>query len=157
MRIGHGYDIHRLVPGRKLILGGVTVPHALGLEGHSDADCLLHAVTDALLGAAGLPDIGQLFSDTDPRYKDADSQVLLKEAYHRVRQAGWKAVNIDATVVAQSPKLAPYIPQMRHTIAELLTLTPDAVGLKAKTHEHLGALGREKGIAAWAVCLLEKA
>lgn len=156
MRIGHGYDIHRLVKDRKLILGGVLIPYALGLEGHSDADCVLHALTDALLGASALGDIGQLFPPTDPAYKDADSQELIQKAYAQVKQAGWRAVNVDATIVAQAPKLLPYIGDMRKNIARCLELPVGAVGLKATTHEHLGALGRKEGIATHAVCLLEK-
>ena len=155
-RVGQGYDVHRLVEGRKLILGGVEIPHATGLLGHSDADVLLHAITDALLGAVALGDIGRHFPDTDLNFKGADSRVLLREAAKRVGQAGFRLVNIDSTVIAQAPKLAPFIDAMRANIAADLDLPLDCVNVKAKTSEKLGHLGRGEGIAADAVCLLEK-
>lgn len=155
MRIGHGYDVHRLVEGRKLILGGVEVPHTLGLLGHSDADVLTHAVMDALLGAAALGDIGRHFPDTDPAYKGADSLVLLDHVMALLDQAGWQVGNVDATILAQKPKLAPYIPQMRDNLARRMKVAEDQVNVKATTEEKLGFTGSEEGIAAHAVCLLE--
>ena len=155
MRIGHGYDVHRLVAGRKLILGGVEVPHSLGLLGHSDADVLLHAIMDALLGAAALGDIGYLFPDTDPAYEGISSVLLLKTVGERISGAGYAISNIDATVIAQKPKLAPYIPAMRKVVAETLGIQEGQVNLKATTEEHLGFSGREEGIAAHAVCLID--
>ena len=155
MRIGHGYDVHRLVDGRKLILGGVEVPHSLGLLGHSDADVLLHAIMDALLGAAALGDIGHLFHDTDPAYEGISSVLLLKTVGERISGAGYAISNIDATVIAQKPKLAPYIPAMRKVVAETLGIQEGQVNLKATTEEHLGFSGREEGIAAHAVCLID--
>ena len=155
MRIGHGYDVHRLVAGRKLILGGVEVPHSLGLLGHSDADVLLHAIMDALLGAAALGDIGHLFPDTDPAYEGISSVLLLKTVGERISGAGYAISNIDATVIAQKPKLAPYIPAMRKVVAETLGIQEGQVNLKATTEEHLGFSGREEGIAAHAVCLID--
>ena len=155
MRIGYGYDAHQLQKGRDLILGGVEIPHHMGLLGHSDADVLLHAVMDALLGAAALGDIGQLFPDTDEKYKDADSLKLLWEVVGRVEQAGYKVVNIDATVCAQQPKLMPYIGEMRENIAVACGLKRSAVSVKATTEERLGFTGREEGISATAVCLIE--
>lgn len=155
MRIGHGYDVHRLVEGRKLILGGVEVPHTLGLLGHSDADVLTHAVMDALLGAAALGDIGRHFPDTDPAYKGADSLVLLDHVMALLDQAGWQVGNVDATILAQKPKLAPYIPQMRDNLARRMKAAPEQVNVKATTEEKLGFTGAEQGIAAHAVCLLE--
>lgn len=154
--IGEGMDVHALVPGRPLILGGVTVPHHSGLLGHSDADALLHAITDALLGAAGLGDIGRMFPDTDAAYAGADSQVLLKKAYAAVAQMGWRVSNIDATVVAQAPKLAAHIPAMQAHIAACVQTTAQQVNVKAKTNEHLGWLGRQEGIEARAVVLLQR-
>ena len=153
-RVGQGFDVHALVEGRPLILGGVTIPHTHGLLGHSDADALLHAVTDALLGAAGLGDIGRHFPDTDPQYKGADSRVLLRAAMAKVRQAGWLVVNVDATVHAQAPKIGPHAPAMAANIAADLMLEADAVNIKAKTNEGLGYLGRKEGIAVTAVTLL---
>jgi 2-C-methyl-D-erythritol 2,4-cyclodiphosphate synthase len=153
-RIGQGYDCHALVSGRKLIIGGVTIPHATGLLGHSDADVLLHAITDAILGAAGLGDIGRHFPDTDARFSGADSRVLLAEARKRVREAGYMVGNIDATIIAQAPKMAPHIPQMVINAAADLDVTPAQVNIKAKTNEKMGFLGREEGIAAEAVALL---
>jgi 2-C-methyl-D-erythritol 4-phosphate cytidylyltransferase/2-C-methyl-D-erythritol 2,4-cyclodiphosphate synthase len=157
MRIGEGWDVHALVTGRPLVLGGVTVPHDKGLDGHSDADALAHAITDALLGAAGLGDIGRHFPDTDPRFKGADSMVLLAEAARRVREAGYRIGNIDSTVVAQAPKLAPHIPAMRARLAEVLGLAPEQVNVKAKTAEKLGPVGELKAIEARATCLLWQA
>ena len=156
-RIGQGYDVHALVPERKLILGGVHVPHEKGLLGHSDADALLHALTDALLGAAGLNDIGQLFPDTDPQFKDMDSRILLRAALQKVQAAGFEIGNVDATVICQKPKLAEYLPEMVRNIANDLAVTPSHVNLKAKTNESLGHLGRGEGIAVHAVALLYKA
>jgi len=153
-RIGQGYDCHALVPGRKLIIGGVDIPHVTGLLGHSDADVLLHAVTDALFGAAGLGDIGRHFPDTDARFKGADSRVLLKEAGRRVADAGYLVGNVDATVIAQAPKMAPHIARMVEHIAADLGIEPGQVNVKAKTNEKLGYLGREEGIAAEAIVLL---
>lgn len=155
-RIGQGYDVHRLVPERRLILGGVEIPHTCGLLGHSDADVLLHAVADALLGAAALGDIGCLFPDTDPAYAGADSLALLRVCASRLRAEGWVPVNIDATVLAQRPKLRPYIDRMRANIAAACGLELDAVSVKATTEEGLGFTGREEGIAAHAVCLIER-
>ena len=156
LRIGQGYDVHRLVPERRLILGGVEIPHSCGLLGHSDADVLLHAISDALLGAAALGDIGCLFPDTDPAYAGADSLVLLRTCVERLSDAGWTPVNIDATVLAQRPKLRPYIDLMRAKIADACGLEMDAVSVKATTEEGLGFTGREEGIAAQAVCLIER-
>lgn len=153
-RIGQGYDCHALVPGRELIIGGVAIPHSSGLLGHSDADVLLHAVTDAILGAAGLGDIGRHFPDTDPRFKGADSRALLREAAKRVQEAGYLIGNIDATIIAQAPKMAPHIAQMAANIAAELDLEAGQVNVKAKTNERLGFLGREEGIAAEAVALV---
>ena len=156
MRIGHGYDVHKLVEGRKLILGGVDIPHDKGLLGHSDADVLLHAISDALLGAAALGDIGKLFPDTDAKYEGADSLVLLKRVATRLSCSGWRIVNVDSTVLAQAPKLAPHISKMRSNIARALELDIDAVSVKATTEEGLGFTGEKLGIAAHAVCLIEK-
>ncbi len=156
LRVGEGWDIHALVAGRPLVLGGVVVPHSHGLLGHSDADALLHAITDALLGAAGLGDIGQHFPDTDPAFKGADSAALLSECLRRVQAAGWEVVNIDTTIVAQAPKLAVHIPAMRQRIAQLLGLGPDAVNVKAKTAERLGPVGQGLAMEARAVCLLAR-
>ncbi|MBL0944327.1 MAG: 2-C-methyl-D-erythritol 2,4-cyclodiphosphate synthase [Hydrogenophaga sp.] len=154
LRIGEGWDIHRLVTGRPLVLGGITVPHTHGLLGHSDADALLHAITDALLGAAALGDIGRHFPDTDARFKGADSGVLLAEAARRVGEAGYAIVNIDSTVIAQAPKLAPHIPAMVERIAALLALEPGQVNVKAKTAEKMGPVGQGEAIEARAVALL---
>jgi len=155
-RIGQGLDVHRLVEGRKLILGGVEIPHDKGLLGHSDADALLHAITDAILGAAGLGDIGRLFPDTDAQFKGADSRVLLREAYARVLAAGWQIVNVDATIIAQAPKIAPHAAAMVANIAADLGVTPDCVNVKGKTNEKIGHLGRGEGIATQAVVLLSR-
>ena len=154
IRIGQGYDVHRLVEGRPLILGGVTIPHSKGLLGHSDADALLHAITDALLGAAALGDIGKLFPDTAAEHKDADSRYLLREAYQAVQRAGWRVVNVDSTVIAQQPKLRPHIDAMRANIAADLGLPLECVNIKGKTNEKLGYLGREEAVEAQAVVLL---
>lgn len=155
MRIGHGYDVHRLVPDRKLILGGVQIPYELGLLGHSDADVLFHAVSDALLGAAGLGDIGRHFPDTDPRYKDADSGILLKTVGQKIAEAGYRVENIDVTMIAQKPKLKDYIPQMQENIARHLGIKPGQVNVKATTEERLGFTGDGSGMSCHAVCLLE--
>lgn len=157
IRVGQGYDVHALVPGRRLVIGGVEIAHTHGLLGHSDADVLLHAITDALLGAAGLGDIGRLFPDTDPAHKDADSRALLRTALARVQAAGWRVANVDATVVAQQPRLAPHVPAMQAAIAACLAVEPEAVNVKAKTHERLGFEGRCEGIVAQAVILLQAA
>ena len=154
LRVGEGWDTHALVPGRRLVLGGVEIPSARGLLGHSDADALLHAITDALIGAAGLGDIGQHFPDTDERFRGADSVALLQEAAARVRAAGWRIANVDSTVVAQAPKLAPHIPAMRERIAQALGLQSGEVNVKAKTAEKLGPVGMGQSIEARAVVLL---
>ena len=156
MRIGHGYDVHRLVEGRKLILGGVEIPFEKGLDGHSDADVLVHAVMDALLGAAALGDIGKLFPDSDERYLGADSIGLLKTVRTVLEEHGWKLSNLDATVIAQRPKLAPYIDTMRKQIADALETDAENVSVKATTEERLGFTGSGEGIAAHAVCLIER-
>lgn len=156
MRIGHGYDVHRLVENRALILGGVTVPYELGLDGHSDADVLLHAVMDALLGAAALRDIGYHFPDTDMRYKGADSRMLLRAVKEKLDNAGYRVENVDVTMIAQKPKLKPYIPQMMENIALDLGISLDQVNVKATTEEHLGFTGSGEGMACHAVCLIEK-
>ena len=156
LRVGHGYDVHRLVEGRALILGGVTVPFDLGLLGHSDADVLTHAVMDALLGAAALGDIGQLFPDSDAAYAGADSIALLERVTALLREHGWQVGNVDATVVAQTPKLAPYIPDMRRRLAEAMGLDVDCVSVKATTEERLGFTGSGEGMAAHAVALIER-
>ena len=155
IRIGHGYDVHRLTENRRLIIGGVEIPYENGLLGHSDADVLLHAISDALLGAAALGDIGHLFPDTDPAYKDADSLRLLQKVGSRLYTAGYRPSNIDATVIAQAPKLAPYINEMRRKIASALGMDIGAVSVKATTEEGLGFSGEKLGIAAHAVCLIE--
>ena len=154
LRVGEGWDVHALVPGRKLVLGGVEIPHTVGLLGHSDADALLHAITDALLGAAGLGDIGSHFPDTDPQFKGADSAVLLAEALRAVQAAGWQLVNVDSTVIAQAPRLAPHREAMRQRVAQVLGLAPGAVNIKAKTAEKLGPVGQGLAIEARAVVLL---
>ena len=156
MRIGHGYDVHRLTEGRALILGGVRIPYALGLDGHSDADVLLHAVSDALLGAAGLGDIGRHFPDTDPAYKGADSGVLLHIVGEKITAAGYRISNIDVTMIAQKPKLKDYIPQMQENIARQLGIDASRVNVKATTEEHLGFTGDGSGMSCHAVCLLEE-
>ncbi len=156
MRIGQGFDVHQLIEGRPLIIGGVTIPHDKGLLGHSDADVLLHAICDALIGAAGLGDIGKHFSDSDPRYKNIDSRILLRNVYRLLADKGYKLVNIDATIIAQAPKMAPYIPAMIENIAQDLEIQTNEVNIKAKTAEHLGAIGRKEGIVAEAVCLIQR-
>ncbi len=158
IRIGNGYDIHRLVPGRPLILGGQTLEHpaGLGLDGHSDADVLVHAIMDALLGALSLGDIGKYFPPTDPKWKGADSLVLLEQVMGLVRERGWSVVNVDSVVIAERPKLKPHIEAMRAAIAERMGLAPEQVGVKATTNEKLGAEGREEGISCQAVALLSK-
>ena len=156
MRIGHGYDVHRLVSGRDLILGGVKIPYALGLDGHSDADVLLHAVMDALLGAAALRDIGYHFPDTDPTYKEADSMKLLEAVGQKLTAAGYRVGNIDVTMIAQKPKLKEYIPQMTQNIARTLDIPVGRVNVKATTEEKLGFTGSGEGMSCHAVCLLEE-
>lgn len=155
-RVGQGYDVHKLVEGRKLILGGVEIPHPTGLLGHSDADALLHAITDALLGAVALGDIGRHFPDTDPRYKGADSRVLLRGAVALLAENGWRPVNVDATLIAQQPKLAPHAAAMVVNVAADLGIPADCVNIKGKTNERLGYLGREEAIEAQAVVLVER-
>lgn len=155
-RIGHGYDVHRLVEGRKCIIGGVDIPHETGLLGHSDADVLTHAVMDALLGAAAMGDIGHLFPDNDPQFAGVDSLLLLREVGRRLAAAGWKTGNIDATVIAQAPRMAPHIETMRKNIADALGTEVDRINIKATTEEHLGFTGAKEGIAAHAVCLIEQ-
>jgi len=157
LRVGEGWDCHALVPGRLLVLGGVEVPHSHGLLGHSDADVLLHAITDALLGAAALGDIGKHFPDTDPQFKGADSRVLLRHVLELVKAKGWQVGNVDATIVAQAPKMAPHIDAMRNLIAADLEVALDQVNVKATTTEKLGFTGREEGIAVHAVALLVSA
>ena len=154
MRNGHGYDVHKLVTGRKLILGGVTIPHETGLLGHSDADVLAHAVSDALLGAAALGDIGGFFPDNDPKYQDADSIELLRQVCIELYDRGYAIENIDATVIAQAPKLKPYIEQMRKNLAQACEINVNQISVKATTEEHLGFTGRKEGIAVHAVCLI---
>jgi len=157
MRVGHGFDVHRLVSGRDLIIGGETIAHKKGLDGHSDADVLLHAIIDALLGAAGLPDIGQHFPPTDPKFKDADSLELLREAIRMVKEAGFgRIINIDSVIMAEMPKMNPHIPAMRKNIATVLELDANRIGIKATSTERLGFVGREEGIAASAVCLIAR-
>ena len=156
LRIGHGYDVHRLTEGRPLILGGVTIPYERGLLGHSDADVLLHAVSDALLGAAGLGDIGRHFPDTDPQYKGADSLELLRQVYRKISEKGYRVGNIDVTMIAQRPKLKDYIPQMQANIAAAVEAEPDRVNVKATTEEKLGFTGTGEGMSCHAVCLLEE-
>lgn len=156
MRIGHGYDVHRLVEGRDLILGGVKIGYEKGLLGHSDADVLLHAVSDALLGAAGLGDIGRHFPDTDPKYKGADSLELLRQVYRKISEKGYRVGNIDVTMIAQRPKLKDYIPQMQANIAAAVETSPDRVNVKATTEEKLGFTGTGEGMSCHAVCLLEE-
>jgi len=156
MRIGHGYDVHRLTEGRKLILGGVDIPYEKGLLGHSDADVLTHAVMDALLGAAGLGDIGKHFPDTDPAYAGADSMKLLEHVVSLLQESGWRVGNVDATILAQRPKLAPHISRMRENLAARMGVLPDQVNVKATTEEGLGFTGSGEGMAAHAVCLLTR-
>jgi 2-C-methyl-D-erythritol 2,4-cyclodiphosphate synthase len=155
MRIGQGFDVHAFVAGRKLMIGGVDIPYGKGLEGHSDADVLLHAICDALLGAAGLGDIGKHFPDTDPRYRGIDSRKLLLQVKKKIEDSGFKVVNIDATLIAQEPRMAPHVPRMIANIAADLGVAPAAINVKATTTEHLGFVGRVEGIAAQAVALIE--
>jgi 2-C-methyl-D-erythritol 2,4-cyclodiphosphate synthase len=155
MRIGQGYDVHALVAGRKLVIGGVAIPHAKGLAGHSDADVLLHAICDALLGAAALGDIGSHYPDSDPQYSEVDSRVLLRATAKKLAAAGYKIVNVDATIVAQAPRMAPHVAKMTGNIAADLGIKPAAVSIKATTTEKLGYIGREEGIAAQAIALIE--
>jgi 2-C-methyl-D-erythritol 2,4-cyclodiphosphate synthase len=156
IRIGHGFDVHAFAEGRRLIIGGVDIPHSRGLLGHSDADVLLHAICDALLGAAALGDIGKHFPDSDARFKGIDSRKLLRHVVALLAGRGWKVGNVDATLIAQAPKMAPHIPSMREHIAEDLGIAADQVNVKATTTEHLGFTGREEGIAAESVCLIVK-
>lgn len=156
MRIGHGYDVHRLVDGRELIVGGVQIPYEKGLLGHSDADVLLHAVSDALLGAAAMGDIGGMFPDNDPEYLGADSLVLLRQVFQRLRDNGYSVINVDCTVIAQKPKMKPYIPEMRMNIAAALSTDADNISVKATTEEEMGFTGRGEGISAHCVCLIDK-
>ena len=154
IRIGHGFDLHQLVEGRKLILGGIEIPHQRGLLGHSDADCLIHALSDAILGALALPDIGHFFPDDDPANRDLDSSLILQKAISLTKEKGFSVGNVDLTIIAQRPKLKDFIPTIRSNLSSLLQIEPDCVGIKATTHEKIGSLGREEGIAAHAVCLL---
>ena len=156
IRIGQGFDVHQLVEGRPLIIGGVTIPYEKGLLGHSDADVLLHAICDALIGAAALGDIGKHFSDSDPRYKNIDSRVLLRNVHSLLESNEYKIINIDATIIAQAPKMAPHIPAMISNIAQDLNIHISNINIKAKTAERLGAIGRQEGIVAEAVCLIER-
>lgn len=156
MRIGHGYDVHKLVEGRKCIIGGVDIPSPVGLLGHSDADVLLHAISDAILGAAAMGDIGKLFPDTDDKWKGADSLKLLEEVARQVNEKGYRIVNIDSTILAQAPKMAPHIIEMRENIAKACNISVDDVSVKATTEEGLGFIGAKEGIAAHSVCLIEK-
>ncbi len=156
MRIGHGYDVHRLVFGRKLIIGGVNIPYEKGLDGHSDADVLLHAICDALLGAAALGDIGKHFPDTDERYKGINSLLLLEEVSKLLEQNGYSVINIDSTIIAQKPKLSPYIDEMVNNISASLNIKPENISVKATTEEHLGFTGAGEGIASHAVCIIDK-
>ncbi len=156
LRIGHGYDIHRLVPGRPLVLGGVRFETDYGLDGHSDADCLTHAICDALLGAAGLPDIGHFFPNTDPAFRGIDSQILLQRVVAALAERGWRPLNLDASVIAEKPKIAPRLAEMKATLARSSGLPVDCIGLKATTNEGVGDLGRALAIAAHAVALIEK-
>ena len=156
MRIGHGYDVHKLVEGRRLIMGGVEIPYEKGLLGHSDADVLLHAISDALLGAAALGDIGKLFPDTDPQFKGADSLLLMKEVYRNIKDMGYRVVNVDATIIAQRPKMRGYIDSMRENIAKVLECDIGDINVKATTEEGMGFTGEGMGISAHAVCLIDK-
>ena len=156
MRIGHGYDVHKLVEGRDLIVGGVKIPYEKGLLGHSDADVLLHAVSDSLLGAAAMGDIGGMFPDNDPQFLDADSLVLLRRVFERLRESGYKVINVDATIIAQRPKMKPYIAEMRMNIAAALSTSIDNISVKATTEEEMGFTGRGEGISAHCVCLIDK-
>jgi len=156
VRVGLGIDFHRLVDDRPLVLGGVTIPHDRGLLGHSDADVLTHAICDALLGAAGLPDIGVHFPDNDEAFQGISSQTLLADVVHKLAQTGYRVVNVDATVIAEAPKLAAWFPEMRSTLAASMNVDPDRIGLKATTSERMGPMGRGEGIAVWAACLVRR-
>ena len=156
MRIGHGYDVHKLIKGRPLILGGVKIPFELGLLGHSDADVLVHAIIDAMLGALALDDIGTLFPDTDPKYKNIDSTILLKHVYEKIKVQGYRIANIDSNIIAQSPKMMPYIPKMKNVLAQILQIELDEISIKAKTKEKLDAVGENLAIESNAVVLLDK-
>lgn len=156
IRTGHGFDLHQLVEGRKLILGGVEIPHPLGLLGHSDADCLIHALADSILGGLALPDIGHHFPDDDPANQNLDSSIILQKVISLCHEKGYCVGNVDLTLIAQCPKLAPHLAEMRKNLSELLQIPEDCIGIKATTHEGIGSLGREEGIAAHAVCLLFK-
>ena len=156
LRVGLGYDVHKLAENRKLIMGGVEIPYELGLLGHSDADVLIHAIIDALLGALALDDIGTLFPDTDPKYKDIDSTILLKHVYELIQSKGYKIVNIDSNIIAQAPKMMPYIPKMKEVLCKILNTNPDDFSIKAKTKEKLDAVGQKLAIESNAVVLLEK-
>ena len=156
MRIGHGYDVHKLVEGRDLIIGGVKIPYEKGLLGHSDADVLLHAISDSLLGAAAMGDIGGMFPDNDPQFLDADSLVLLRKVYERLRDNGYAVINVDATIIAQRPKMKPFIPEMRMSIAAALSTDIENISVKATTEEKMGFTGRGEGISAHCVCLIDK-
>jgi 2-C-methyl-D-erythritol 2,4-cyclodiphosphate synthase len=156
LRIGHGYDIHRTAAGRRLVLGGVEFEAPFGLDGHSDADCLTHAICDALLGAAGLPDIGHFFPNTDPAYRNIDSQILLERTTAAVRERGWRVANVDSTLIAERPKIAPRLTAMRERLARSLGIAPEQVGVKATTNEGADDIGAGRAIAAQAVCLLER-
>ena len=156
MRIGHGYDVHKLVEGRDLIIGGVKIPYEKGLLGHSDADVLLHAISDSLLGAAAMGDIGGMFPDNDPQFLDADSLVLLRKVYERLRDNGYAVINVDATIIAQRPKMKPFIPEMRMSIAAALSTDIENISVKATTEEEMGFTGRGEGISAHCVCLIDK-
>lgn len=156
LRLGHGYDIHRTTPGRKLVLGGVTFDADFGLDGHSDADVLTHAICDALLGAAGLPDIGHFFPNTEPQWKDADSQLLLRKVVAALRERGWEPVNVDTTLIAEQPRISPRLPEIKSALALATGLPPDAIGIKATTNEGVGDVGRGLAICAHAVALIQK-
>ena len=156
IRTGHGFDLHRLVEGRKLILGGIEIPHHMGLLGHSDADCLIHALADSILGALALPDIGHHYPDNDPSNRDLDSSIILKKVAMLTHEKGYSVGNIDLTIIAQQPKLGDYLPAIRTNLSALLGIAEDCIGIKATTHEGIGSLGREEGIATHAVCLLYK-
>lgn len=156
IRIGHGYDVHKFCDGRKLILGGVEIPYRMGLLGHSDADCALHALMDALLGAAGLGDIGKLFPDSDEKYKNISSLILLREVYEKLYSLGYSLVNADITIIAQEPKLSGFMESMKKNISNVLKCTPDSINIKATTEERLGFTGRLEGISSHAVCIIEK-
>lgn len=156
IRIGHGFDLHVLADNRKLILGGIVIPFDQGLIGHSDADCVIHSLSDALLGAAGLPDIGNLFPDDEPEYKNMESSIILKKVVNEIKKTGYACTNADLTIIAQKPKLNEYIPEMKCNLGKILNISPNLIGIKATTHEKIGSLGRSEGIASHAVCLISK-